>query len=451
MSKIILFSPIGGTDPIKNHADGSMLHICRYYKPDVIYLYLSHEIMICHKKDDRYVDAIKRLGVHLNHSFDIRLIERNELVNVQKYDIFYEDFKKEIKKIEQGMEKNDKLLINVSSGTPAMKSALQVMSILAEYRFQPIQVRTPRNGMNKSPHERDDYDIEENWRSNKDNTTNDNRCDEIQCPNLIRLLKIETIKKHIGAYDYSAALSVAEELKDDISNDAYLLLKIADARIKLNLHEIDILMDKCKSKFDIYPIKEDNKKEIFEYALGLQIKILKQEYADFVRAITPLTVDLLERILKQKCGISLSDCCRKKYEWDKKTGKKNKEKWRWQWDKNRLQEMNLLQPLNDAYYGNFTGKDVYSTHLKHLILSRCDNPTLKKKVTEIVMIDGVRNTPAHEIISVTEQWLKRETGKTAQEIMEVIKYLIIQAGINVKNEYWQSYDKMNQEIEALLR
>ena len=42
--KKILFSPIGGTDPISNFRDGAMLHICRIYKPDIVYLYLSKEM-----------------------------------------------------------------------------------------------------------------------------------------------------------------------------------------------------------------------------------------------------------------------------------------------------------------------------------------------------------------------------------------------------------------------
>ncbi len=72
MSKKILFSPIGGTDPIKYLRDGSMLHICRHYKPDVVYLYLSHEMLEYHKKDNRYVGSIAWLGKYLNHSFDVR-------------------------------------------------------------------------------------------------------------------------------------------------------------------------------------------------------------------------------------------------------------------------------------------------------------------------------------------------------------------------------------------
>ena len=51
MARKYLFSPIGNTDPIKYLYDGSMIHICRYYQPDVVYLYLSKEMMENHKKD----------------------------------------------------------------------------------------------------------------------------------------------------------------------------------------------------------------------------------------------------------------------------------------------------------------------------------------------------------------------------------------------------------------
>ena len=44
MSKRYLFSPVGNTDPIKYFSDGSMLHICRVYQPDIVYLYMSQEI-----------------------------------------------------------------------------------------------------------------------------------------------------------------------------------------------------------------------------------------------------------------------------------------------------------------------------------------------------------------------------------------------------------------------
>ena len=44
-----------------------------------------------------------------------------------------------------------------------MKSALLVMATLAEYRFLPIQVSTPKRRSNLEHEEREDYDVETNW------------------------------------------------------------------------------------------------------------------------------------------------------------------------------------------------------------------------------------------------------------------------------------------------
>jgi hypothetical protein len=79
MTKYVLFSAIGGTDPISNFRDGSMLHICRVYKPESVYLYLSKEMCEFHDKDDRYRFCIHRLGELLGHKFDVHIIERRDL------------------------------------------------------------------------------------------------------------------------------------------------------------------------------------------------------------------------------------------------------------------------------------------------------------------------------------------------------------------------------------
>ena len=44
MGKVILFTPVGGTDPISatNYYEGAILHICRHYMPDKVVLYMSN-------------------------------------------------------------------------------------------------------------------------------------------------------------------------------------------------------------------------------------------------------------------------------------------------------------------------------------------------------------------------------------------------------------------------
>ena len=230
------------------------------------------------------------------------------------------------------MSPDDKLLLNMASGTPAMKSALFVMATFAEYRFQPIQVSTPLGKMNPQEEDRENYNNEAYWNTNEDNKKDaPNRCTTVHSLNLTKMLKIEAIKKHIMVYDYTAALSVAEEIRQDIPDDAYQMIKIADARSKLNLQTADEL-NRIKH-YDIFPITQSDKKKIFEYALVLQLKIIKQEYSDYIRGITPLVVDLLEIILATKCGIILEDCCTKEDNVLK-------------WDRAKLQQLGLLTMLN---------------------------------------------------------------------------------------------------------
>lgn len=144
MGKIHLFSPVGNTDPIKYFRDGSMLHICRFYKPDYVYLYMSKEILKFHRDDDRFVKSIEFLGEMLQHKFEVYLIEKEDLVDVQDYDFFYQEFGKEIEKIRKRMNPEDELILNMASGTPAMKSALNVITTVAEFKFKAIQVTSPK-------------------------------------------------------------------------------------------------------------------------------------------------------------------------------------------------------------------------------------------------------------------------------------------------------------------
>ena len=50
MGKKYLFSPVGNTDPIKYFQMNYYCNICRHYQPDVVYLYLSKEMIENHKR-----------------------------------------------------------------------------------------------------------------------------------------------------------------------------------------------------------------------------------------------------------------------------------------------------------------------------------------------------------------------------------------------------------------
>lgn len=433
MGKTYLFSPIGNTDPIKYLRDGSMLHIARVYKPDVVIMYLSKEMLENHEKDNRYAETLKLLGEKLGHTFKVKIISREDLTDVQEYDSFYHEFHDIIADIEQKMDEDDRLLVNMASGTPAMKSALVVMATLAEYRFTPIQVSTPQKKSNSEYEDRDEYDVEMNWELDEDNEEGfTNRCTEVKCGNLITLLKQDMIKKHLLAYDYHAAYEVGKEIGSDIGEDKLALLELADARMKLNLSRVNKI--KIKYGYDFLPVKESNKEKMFEYALGLKVKVLREEYADFVRGITPLVVDMFEMIVKKYCGITIKDYCY----YDKKNIMK--------WDQKKLQGTVALKALEDEY-GEFKYGPVYSVHLTIIIDTLSSEYSIKEKTSMLRKIEeNVRNIAAHDIVSVTEKWVKKQTNKTPEEIMSLIQNLCMMIGIGTKKEQWDSYDAMNQEI-----
>ena len=169
MNRTILFTPVGGTDPISstNGHDGSMLHICRQYKPDEVVLYMSKEMLDFQEQDNRYLYCLQQLAKLQNRHMDYKIIERRELTKVHEFDYFYNDFRTIIMDIYKNMDETDRLLLNISSGTPAMKSGLLVLQTIGEYPATLVQVTTPEQAINEHVHE--DYDVKFLWNYDEDN------------------------------------------------------------------------------------------------------------------------------------------------------------------------------------------------------------------------------------------------------------------------------------------
>ena len=399
-----------------------------------------------HRRDDRYRYCINKLGEMLNHHFDIRLIEREDLVEVQDYDYYYEDFRAIVNKIEKEMDVEDVLLANIASGTPAMKSALLFLATISNYKFLPIQVSTPSKSITEHKGKDLDYDVEYYWEFNNDNKANwINRCKEIVCPNLVTLLKKDIIKKHINSYDYAAALSVAEEIKESISDESYQLLRAAVCRLQLDLPKVTAITNKIR--VDIIPVKESKQSSIFEYALAMKIKIEHKEYGDFIRAISPIITDLFELVLKEQCKIDVYSYC-------------ICNKGVWFWSINKLKQNDkgkeILNILNKEFSNKGGLRDktiIYASNLKPLLVHYLKDDTLINNVVILRDIEAkVRNLAAHEIVSITDEKLEKilEMPIKINKIFSLIKSMVVAARIRVTDKEWQSYDEMNRMIEKML-
>ena len=451
MGRKILFSPVGGTDPISSREsirDGSMIHIIRVYKPDKVILYLSKEISEKEKKDKRYTYCIEQLAKLQNRKIEYEIIERPELADVHEYNFYYDEFREILKDIIKSMEKDDKLLLNISSGTPAMKSGLLVLNHLWEDKCESIQVSTPQKSMNNKEK---DYDVETIWQLNEDNEENfENRCGEVQCTSLTRLKNEELIKKLIDEYDYDAAYTIAtyEDMKN--SSKHYIdYLEIAKHRLLLDMDKVDEIKHDLGVLKECYcPVQSMDERKYFEYVLSLNIKIKKRQYADFIRAISPIIKDMFIMIINKELKIDVyKDLCRYKggkYVWKEEKLKKHE---------------NILKILQTNYKNQFKFSDVSPEHFKFLILELVKEQDIKDVVENLRNVEqSVRNITAHEIVSVTEDFIQKKTkcrkkpeGYTSKQIIDDIKKALAYAGINISANDYNSYKYMNEDIKSRIK
>lgn len=290
----VLFSPIGNTDPITGGLDGAMLHICRHSNIDKVIMYLSKDICAIHHKDNRYVTMVEKLARFQNRTIECEIIEKEDLEDVQVFDYFIEEFDGILSDIEQKYP-DDKLFLNVSSGTPAMKSALQVLAYYRTRSYSIIQVTGPGYSV-----QRIEFDIDTAFENDNDNKPDfPRRIIESKNKNLRRKSEKKIICALIDKYDYSAALTAAKNIK--ITDKRFLkALEATDKRYKF-------FLDDAKKLYDEAGINVEFRSELEEYLLILGIKNEHEEYTDFIRAITPVVYELDKLILKSKCGLDIDE------------------------------------------------------------------------------------------------------------------------------------------------
>lgn len=434
--KKILFTAIGGSDPIRNCRDGAMLHICREYKPDDVYMYLSKEMYERHERDNRYLYCLEQLGKKIHHNFKAHIIQKPELIDVQVFDYFLEEFRSILNQIKKE-NADSQILLNVSSGTPAMKSALQILSAVSEIPIISIQVTTPAKSIN--PPEEDENDYETYWELNEDNEDHyENRCVESGGRNFLDVVKKETIAKQVRSCNYVVAIELAQSLTHPFNEEIMMLLKAAKARLELDYN--NVIKELKGTDIKLFPVTEESKRKIFEYVLSLEIKIRKGEYADFVRAISPAVVEMFKLALLLYAKIDY-----KEYIKIYRDGEK--------WDLIKLEKNKaILDCLNEEFRNDFMGGYVYASNLLPLIKKFANNNKIVETAIKLRKVEEeVRNIAAHNICSVTGQWLKSRTGYTPEEIYKLFQDFINLLNFKIDKKDWDSYDQMNELITKKIR
>ncbi len=454
--KKILFSLVGKTDPVSNYYDGPLLHLCRYLRPDIVYLYISAEFMPHHRKDDRYRKTIQLLGEQIHHEFEIHAIERTDLKEAHVFDLFYDDFENELESICRQHAGEIELYLNLSQGTPAMKSALYVVAALADMDVKLMQVSSPERSSTLHYDLPEEYSIEDYWEVDQDNQLQEqwessNDQEKIGLKNPVRMFLVQNASFHmriqkeiimemIRSYDYEAAFLVANGINKSIPSKAFTLLEAAKLRLSLKQ---ELCTKKLKSigYGNMIPyVGEEG--QIYEYALMLSIKLKRQEYLEFIRGMTPLLFTISSLCVKKKLNIQINDFCKEKNKTlflDRSILEASK------------QGIGILHDIETDTNRYYTTMFLSENQLIALIQQRLDNSMVKDNFKLLYTIEKqVRNPAAHKIVALSEQNIQDITGYSPKEILSIFKKLLKYLGFSTDEREWNSYEHMNQEILNLL-
>ncbi|SUB75498.1 type III-A CRISPR-associated CARF protein Csm6 [Peptoniphilus indolicus] len=438
----ILFSPVGMTDPVSysNYDEGSLLHISRMYKPEKIVLFFSKEIYELHKIDNRYVLSIETLYKSMNKNVEIEIIKDESLEEVQIFDNFYEIFRETLNDIHY-KNPNDEILLNISSGTPAMKNALFVLSKLGNYKMKAIQVDTPTKAANRK-FEDNDFDLDAVLEiiAEKSNENIVNRSREAASNNFNYEIKRELIFSQLDSYNYSSALQIARTIEEMLSEKTMNLLNAAYYRSILNIKSMVSFLRKADE--DFFRIKGDGE-DILEYFLYLKTLKNKEMFLDLIRGITPLVTELFILIIDKNADIKL-----KNY-WKYNYGKKH-----YVWDEDKLNRDEKGREIVNAIKSKFPyftyNSFIQNVHLIEIIKNEriIDNQKILDLSLEIRDVEGkLRNRAAHEIIRIDDSLIKRESKFGSDEILDKIFELMKLSGLEIGNNHYDSYDLMNKKIK----
>ena len=435
----VLFTCIGKSDPLtifENDViyDAAYMQIARYHRPDKIYFYMSKEICEFDEIDNRYEKSIMLLNQYLNAKIETYKIKRPELIDVQRFDEFYDDFENIINEIIIENGKDVEILCNVSSGTPAMKATLQILAALSKYKLIPIQVDDPTKGKWKKDVDLKNYDLDFYWELNSDNDINEGRTYFSKNDKFNFKIQKELLVNLIKSYDYEAAYDLVSGYKYRIDKNVIDLIKFSLNRYNLDTKEI--LKSPNKS---LLPYLDEEQAKIFEYGLWLKIKIEKGEILDFVRGITPFLYEICKYTLNNICKINILKYCHE----NKKNGVMYLTRQLMDTDRQGEELLNILDSEFSKYKNRFLSEKQMLTILYakldddselQLSLERLDS--LRKKI---------RNIASHQITCVREEDIIKKLGKSVDDYVNIIR--IVLACLNFDtSKYWNSYNLMNEKI-----
>jgi len=460
LSKKILLTFAGNTDPTRGEHDGPIIHICRYYKPDKIYLILTKEME--ERNEEPYNIYKRAIKENLkNYNPEIICIKTG-IKDAHHFDIYFNWIYETFEIIKKD-EKDTEIYLNMTSGTSQMTTNLLMYYIDSlDLNLIPIQVETYKKQSNQSEENNKTvdkhYDVEAEAICNLDNEekTRTYRIVEPDLKKYSRILTKNQIEKLLEQYKYEA---ISELLKRNIFDKNLELNTLVNFAIeRTNLKGLD-----CNKKLNSLNNKDYNKLyyftkdknitripdwyQIVDFFSLANIKQKIEDISSYTLMLEPIVVKIYLSILRDLMGKNLDELFRKDSHGYKVELKRLEED---------LKEM-IKKDLKREYLKDDTNisTSVLASTIKYYL--KKENNIEVNYFTSLAEIlakmKNVRNTLAHELKSINKDDFKRESGTTVEQINSKILEFFnkFYTSLGYKKEMVEIYDNINKEIVKLLK
>ena len=423
----ILISAVGTTDPISNNHDAALLHIARNYRPDKIVLVYSQEMMVKQDVINKVLLSIE--GYNPIIEIDSTILNNDE---VFLFDKMYEVMGLIVQKYTND---DDEIILNLSSGTPQIISALFALNRINDYNTQAIQVATPKNGANKEYKDLTDSEIDALIVENQDNSLDFvDRSIKDKSEKFTQALVKRHLRSLIASYDYQAAEVIINRKEDtkSLSNIKKIRKKISDfSRVFKNQCLLSDILS--------FPL-DDSQKKALNYYLMIDVLKEREHIADVLIKAKSLAEFVIEETIKKdheglivfdgnppKLNPNFPDCEAILDDIDKKMKKSRGIEDTDERIFSVQSTLNLLSYLNILEFYNYDSQ-------------------LQTAINGILSLNGERNKVAHGLSEIDTRLLSR---KKLKQLSENLRLLLVEC-LGIDSSYFNYYDKQNEELIKML-
>lgn len=452
MENYVLLAVVGKTDPIRGMHDGPILHIIRNYHPEKVYLILTDEIKTKEMEYHYNQQAINMLEPECQ----VEVIE-TDIKDAHSYDAFATIFLQICAAI-KGRHPERRIILNITSGTPQMETALCMIGISDPHTYLPVQVAAPENSSTRSLMFDPQKDLVEEWfETNLDNEPGSKcRCMIPQLLNFKRPIIQFQIRSLIENYDYAGAYQLLMENQEMFSARACKLLLHAKKRINLEREDAKKLAAELNLDKELNPVRREDIGRLIDFYNSMKIKQFRGELNDFAMRLEVMTEYLGIYILENCMHISLSDICNEQ-------NRKNSRIYFLTQSKAETKIPGIGKYLDQQFADTKAGAFIWGSPLnaKSIIyivafLSNKDKfqkyeSAAKEMLRWSELSTQIRNPAAHTIITITEELIKDSYGKDSSALCKMMKTVLRQAfGTEANEAAFAIYEMINERIIAAL-